>query len=150
MPTIPIVPVPDDRCVTNCALRDTLAPAARVTGIREGQRFTRAAAPRRLQANVAPDPSGLLTVKLRLSRTDRGHVTYFSGKSERFKPNRKGVLNASGGSWFAVGSNATVDYLLPSRLPRGRYVLDVNAIDKSYNRDDKRRRGANRVVFHVG
>jgi len=29
-------------------------------------------------------------------------------------------------------------------------VLDANAIDKAYNRDDKRRRGGNRIVFHVG
>jgi hypothetical protein len=28
-------------------------------------------------------------------------------------------------------------------------VLDVNAVDKAYNRDDARRRGANRIVFHV-
>jgi hypothetical protein len=146
----PIGRVPDEHVVVAISAPDRSAPAATILGIREGQRFTRTTAPRRLRASVAPDPSGLLTVKLRLSRTDRGHVTYFSGKSERFKPNRKGVLNASGGAWFAVGSSPQVDYLLPSKLPRGRYVLDVNAIDKSYNRDDKRRRGANRVVFHVG
>jgi hypothetical protein len=28
-------------------------------------------------------------------------------------------------------------------------VLDVNVIDRAYNRDDARRRGGNRVVFHV-
>jgi hypothetical protein len=28
-------------------------------------------------------------------------------------------------------------------------VLDVNAIDKSFNRDDARRRGSNRIVFFV-
>ena len=129
---------------------DRIAPAASITGIREGRRFTRANAPRRLRASVAPDASGLLMVKLRLSRTYRGHVSYFSGKSEKFKGNRKGVLNVSGGSWFAVGSSPQVDYLLPVKLPQGRYVLDVNAIDKAYNRDDTRRRGGNRIVFHVG
>ena len=29
-------------------------------------------------------------------------------------------------------------------------MLDANVVDRAYNRDDKRRRGGNRVVFHVG
>jgi hypothetical protein len=142
-------------CATNgrdgrCGTGDRTAPAATITGIHDGQRFGRGAGPRRLRALIDSDPSGLSAVKLRLSRTDRGHVTYFSGAAERFKRNPHGVLSASGGFWFAVGNNTSVDYLLPRRLPRGRYVLDVNAIDKAYNRDDARRRGGNRVVFHVG
>jgi hypothetical protein len=28
-------------------------------------------------------------------------------------------------------------------------MLDVNAIDKAYNRDDRRRRRGNRIVFYV-
>jgi len=140
-------------CSTNgrdgrCATRDMSAPGATITGIRDGQRFARGKGPRRLRATIDADPSGLLAVKLRLTRTDRGHVTYFSGKAERFKRSR--TLNASGGFWFGVGDRHQVDYLLPGALPRGRYVLDANAIDKAYNRDDKRRRGGNRIVFHVG
>jgi len=131
------------------AARDTLAPLATLIGIREGQRFTRGRGPRTLRARVAPDPSGLLMVKLRLTRIDRGSCTYFSGKAERFRLNDRGRCGAPHGFWFSVGDKNSIDYLLPSRLPRGRYVLDVKATDKAFNRDDARKRGANRVVFRV-
>jgi hypothetical protein len=129
---------------------DRSAPSLAIVGIAEGQRFARAAGPRRLRVEVAPDPSGLYAVKLRLTRNDRGRCTYFSGRFERFRLNHKARCSASAGSWFGVGDHSSVDYLLPGRLPRGRYVLDVNAIDKAFNRDDGRRRGGNRIVFHVG
>ena len=102
--------------------------------------------PRRITATIASDPSGLQVVKLRLTRTDGPRCTYYSGKSERFRRAPCGVNRAP---WFAVGDREQVDYLLPQKLGRGRYVLDVNAVDKARNRDDARRRGANRVVFHV-
>ena len=123
-------------------------PRATLRGIRDGQRFARGKGPRRLQAVMGSDPAGLLAVKLRLTRTDRGRCTYFSGTSERFR--RAARCGAGNGFWFGVGSAPTVDYLLPRALPRGRYVLDANVIDKAFNRDDARRRAANRVVFHVG
>jgi len=130
---------------------DRSAPGATIVGIAEGRRFARGAGPRRLRARVAPDPSGLRAVKLRLTRNDRGRCTYFSGKSERFRRNeRGGRCGAVNGHWFTVGSSTEVDYLLPSRLPRGRYVLDVKATDKADNDDGARRRGSNRIVFHVG
>ncbi len=142
---------PAPTCETNgsdgrCGTTDRQAPAAAITAIREGRRFTRASAPRRLRATIAADPSGLQVVKLRLSRTVGPRCTYYSGRSERFRPAPCGVNRAS---WFAVGDREQVDYLLPERLTRGRYVLDVNAVDKAHNRDDPRRRGGNRVVFHV-
>lgn len=142
----------DDPCPTNgkdgrCGTRDLSAPGATIRGIRDGQRFARGKGPRRLQATIDSDPSGLLAVKLRLTRADRGRCSFYSGKSERFRRVRCG---ASHGGWFGVGDRERIDYLLPKALPRGRYVLDANAVDKAYNRDDARRRGANRIVFHVG
>jgi len=56
---------------------------------------------------------------------------------------------AGNGSWFKIGTDGAWSYLLPQRLPAGRYVIDVNAIDKAFNRDDTRRRGSNRAVFFV-
>ena len=56
-------------------------------------------------------------------------------------------MRGENGFWFGVGAAEQTDYLLPSKLPRGRYVLDANVIDKAFNRDDARRRGANRVVL---
>jgi hypothetical protein len=129
-----------------CGTRDATAPAAAVGAVREGQTFAAGRGPRTLAGKVTADPSGLLFVKLRLTRTDRGRCSYFSGKSERFRPARCGAAN---GKWFVIGDRADWSYLLPTNLPRGRYVLDVNAVDKAYNRDDVRERGVNRVVFSV-
>jgi uncharacterized low-complexity protein len=143
---------PEVTCDTNgrdgrCGSGDGEAPVAALTGIRDGQRFARGKGPRRITATITPDPSGLHVVKLRLTRRVGARCWYYSGRSERFRRVRCGVSRAP---WFAVGDRQAVDYLLPRALARGRYVLDVNAIDKAYNRDDARRRGANRVVFHVG
>jgi hypothetical protein len=85
-------------------------------------------------------------VKLRLTRNHGGRCSTFSGSRERFV---RRPCGAARGYWFKIGDRASWEYQLPSRLPRGRYVLDVNAIDKAYNRDDKRKRGQNRVVFRV-
>ena len=146
-----------------CGSADRQPPKALVTGVREGQTFAAGSGPRELSGRVGvlapfapraavdvaalrPDPSGLLMVKLRLTRNDRGRCSAWSGKRERFV---KRPCGARHGWWFRVGDKAEWSYLMPSRLPRGRYVLDVNAIDKAYNRDDMRRRGENRVVFRV-
>jgi len=142
------------QCATNgrdgrCGTRDSSAPAVNIRDIAEGRRFARGAGPRTLHAVADPDPSGLLTMKLRLTRVDHGRCSYFSGKLERFVVTGRGDCNASKGFWFAVGDRQDTSYLLPSKLPRGRYVLDANVIDRAFNRDDVRRRGANRVVFHV-
>lgn len=144
----------DAACATTgtdglCGTRDSTAPSASISGIAEHRHFARGKGPRTLHVNVKPDVSGLLTVKLRLTRTDGPRCTYFSGRSERFRIPRGAKCGADNGFWFAVGDREQTSYLLPRALPRGRYVLDANAIDKSFNRDDARRRGSNRVVFFV-
>jgi hypothetical protein len=131
-----------------CGTPDRTAPGATVRGIADGQRFARGRGPRRLRALIDADPAGLAAVKLRLTRTDRGACTYFSGTYERFR--RSARCGAAHGFWLDAGSTSAIDYLLPGPLPPGRYVFDVNAIDNAANRDDPRRRGANRVVFRVG
>jgi hypothetical protein len=144
-----------------CGSIDRQPPKALITGVREGQTFAAGRGPRELTGRVgvltalAPraavdalraDPSGLHAVKLRLTRSDDGRCSVWSGSKERFVKRRCGARH---GWWFRIGDRADWSYLLPARLPRGRYVLDVNAIDKAFNRDDKRRRGENRVVFRV-
>jgi hypothetical protein len=125
-------------------VRDTVAPHALVTAVEEGQRFARGKGPRTLEGSVG-EP--VVMVKLRLTRrAPNGRCFTFSGSRERFVKRPCGAAN---GWWFKVGESSDWSYLLPKRLPAGRYVLDVNAIDKAYNRDDERRRGENRVVFVV-
>lgn len=138
-------------CATNgrdgrCGSADREAPSVAITGIREQHRFARGKGPRRITATIKPDPSGLQVVKLRLTRRIGARCTYYSARSERF---RRAPCGVNRSPWSAIGDRREVDYLLPRKLPRGRYLLDVNAVDKAYNRDDARRRGGNRVVFHV-
>lgn len=148
-------PSSDPACVTTgsdgrCGTRDTTAAGATLSGIRDGQRFARGKGPRVLRWTLPSDPSGRHAIKLRLTRSDRGRCTYYSGTSERFRVPRGNRCGAQNGFWFAIDGTAAQDYVLPRALPRGRYVLDINLIDRAFNRDDTRRRGANRIVFHVG
>jgi hypothetical protein len=137
---------------------DRVAPQGQIDGLADGTVFAHGDGPRELHGRagdpqstlravtLVPDPSALQAVRLRLTRNDRGRCAYYSGTSERFRRARCG---ASHGRYFTIGTQPVWSYLLPFRLPRGRYVLDVLAIDKAGNRDDVRRRGGNRVVFRV-
>lgn len=122
---------------------DTTAPAATILGIRDGQVFSRRRAPRELRGTVAADPSGLWAVKIRLSRRFGGRCWYFSGSREQLLRRTCGKKHA-----FKVGEESDWSYLLPARLPRGRYWLDLYAIDRAFNKTPFAR-GANRVRFTV-
>jgi hypothetical protein len=122
---------------------DRTPPVARIAGIEEQQRFRRRRAPRELRGAVGDDPSGLRAVKLTLTRQVKRRCWLFSGRRERFLKRRCGKRYA-----FGIGADASWSYLLPKRLGRGRYVLDVIAVDRVGNRDELAR-GRNRVVFHV-
>ncbi len=123
--------------------RDTTAPVGRIRGIRDGQRFKRKRAPRTLRGSVSPDPSGLQAVKLSLNRVLSRGCQLYSPTRERFRPSVCGrQVN------FRIGDRQDWSYLLPKRLGKGRYILDVTAIDKLGNRD-RPVRGRSRVVFSV-
>lgn len=123
--------------------RDTARPVARITGIANGQRYRRGRGPRTLTGTVT-DASPLHSVKLRLTRRHRGRCSTYSSRRERFRPVRCGRR-----TWFRIGDRPRFSYLLPARLRRGRYVLDVKAVDAAFNRDEMLQRGRNRVVFEV-
>jgi len=118
---------------------DRTAPVATIGGIRNGQTFSRRKAPRKLRGSVTEDPSGLWAVKIRLTRKLGNKCWYFSGSKERFLKRMCGKKHA-----FKVGDRAAWSYLLPSRLRRGRYVLDTYALDNAFNRST-----TTRVRFRV-
>jgi hypothetical protein len=120
--------------------------AGRIGSIDEQQRFARGRGPRTLSGDVQAS-SGVRDVRLRLTRTARGRCETFDGRRERFV--RLSRCGAVRGRWFSVGDRAEWSYLLPSRLGRGRYVLDIEVTDASGARDRTLQRGRNRVVFHV-
>ena len=108
---------------------DSSAPVATIARLRNGAVYSRRRAPRLLRGSVSADPSGLHSVKLRLTRRVGRKCSYFSGSRERFRPMRCGR-----GSFFRIGDRPDWSYLLPKRLGRGRYVLEVKAIDGAFNR----------------
>ena len=124
---------------------DHTAPRARLLSPRSGHvyRFAKFS-PRLIHIAVAESGSGVRTVKLRLTRRVGERCFSYSGKRERFIGAKCGT-----GFFFTVSDRADFTYLLPARLPRGHYVLDVSAIDKSFNRDSVGDRGRNRSVFDV-
>jgi hypothetical protein len=124
---------------------DRTAPRARLLSPRSGHvyRFSRFS-PRLIHIAVAESGSGIRTVKLRLTRRVGKRCFSYSGRRERFIGAKCGR-----GFFFTIGDRQDFTYLLPRRLPRGHYVLDVNAIDKAFNRDSVGVRGRNRSVFDV-
>jgi hypothetical protein len=124
---------------------DHTAPRARLLSPRSGHvyRFAKFS-PRLIHIAVAESGSGVRTVKLRLTRRVGERCFSYSGKRERFIGAKCGT-----GFFFTVSDRADFTYLLPARLPRGHYVLDVSAIDRSFNRDSVGDRGRNRSVFDV-
>jgi hypothetical protein len=146
------VPTGPGPCRTNghdgyCGTTDRTAPSPKITAIAEGRRFARGKGPRQLGGTVAADGSGVADVQLRLTRTDRGRCSTYDGRTEKLRKMRK--CGATHGVWFSAGANANWSYLLPSALPRGRYVLDVVAVDKAGNKVTSLARGTTRVVFTV-
>jgi hypothetical protein len=142
-PAAPCATAGDDG---RCGTRDTLSPRSTLAGVADRQAFRTGQGPRRLAGSI-DEASGVLMVKLRIHRRAGRSCSYFSGRQERFRRIRCGVANAK---WFTIGDRADWSYLLPARLPRGEYVIDVNAIDRAYNRDDGRERGRNRMHVRVG
>jgi hypothetical protein len=107
---------------------DKTAPVASFSRLRNGQVFKRRHAPRKLAGRVTPDPSGLLSVRLSILRQVGHRCWAFDGATERYRPHRCG-----GRSSFRIGDRAEWSYLLPKRLPNGRYTIRAVAIDKRGN-----------------
>jgi uncharacterized protein DUF4430 len=145
-------PPPAAPCATNghdglCGTVDRTPDLGQIKGILEHERFAHGKGPRTLSGIANPDPSGLRDVALRLTRTDRGRCSAFDGRRERLVRMRR--CGASHGKWFSAGNRSPWSYLLPSRLPRGRYVLDVRTTDGAGNVDATLQRTRDRVVFSV-
>jgi hypothetical protein len=123
------------------AVVDKTAPKATLAGLKDHAVLK--TGPRELRGSFGADPSGIKAVKLRLTKRVGKKCWYFSGRSEAFKR-----IGCGKGPYFAIGDRADWSYLLPSRLTKGRYVLDAVAIDGAGNRTPLAR-GTTRVVFTV-
>ncbi|HEX4806222.1 MAG TPA: DUF4430 domain-containing protein [Conexibacter sp.] len=120
-----------------CGGSDTTPPTLALKGIVNGQAFTAARAPRVLHG-TAVDPSGA-TVTLWLTRRAGGRCTRFDASRGAFRP-----CTVAPHAPFAAGDRAHWSYLLPAKLGKGSYRLDVIATDGAGNRR------ALSVAFTVG
>lgn len=130
-----------------CGSPDQRAAYGFITSTTEGKHYKKGAGPRQLSGRVDDEPSGIKDVELRLTRNDRGRCATYDGARERLVTMKR--CGASRGRWFTVGTRADWTYLLPAKLPRGRYVLDVRVSDNAGNQDATLARGRNRMVFFV-
>jgi hypothetical protein len=117
----------------------------RVNGIANGQVFRRHHGPRVLRGEVEVLNGGTLRqVHISLQRRYRGRCFDFSGSRESFVRTKK----CGSAAFFSVGGSESFSYLLPARLPKGRYVFDIEAIN-STGQTTKLVSGVSHVVFQV-
>jgi hypothetical protein len=101
---------------------------ARILGIANGRVYSRRVAPRVLRGAVSVASGGTLRqVRIRLQRRVGRRCFNFSGARERFVRSPK----CAAAAFFSVGDSLSFSYLLPSRLPAGRYRFDVDALEQS-------------------
>ena len=120
------------------------ADIATIKGVENGHRYSRRKGPRILQGVVQVPASGTLKqVRISLQRREGKHCSVFSGIKEAFVRARCGTMR-----FFSAGDTESFSYLLPSSLPAGRYVYDIEAID-STGKPTKLVPGVSHVVFYV-
>jgi len=118
---------------------------ARIAGVRSGRVYPRRFAPRVLRGKIQVSPGGTLRdVRIRLERRHARRCYYFSGSRVRFVRTRR----CRPAPFFSVGGSQSFSYLLPARLPRGRYVYDIEAVSDD-GTTTKLVDGVSHVVFRV-
>jgi hypothetical protein len=121
-----------------------LPDLARAGGVVNGHVYSRRRAPRILSGSVeVPGGDTLHEVRIALERSFHHRCFAFSGRRGAFV---RGGCHTT--RFFDVADTTSFSYLLPARLPAGRYVYDVEAIDNS-GRATKLADGVSHVVFYV-
>jgi hypothetical protein len=141
---------PAPACATNgadglCGTLDKTAPIARLQ-IPEGRHYRHGRGPRELNGSVGADPSGIKTIRLRLTRQSHGVCQVYSATRATLVD---GSCKIEDAAWFTVGPPSPFSYLLKKPLPAGRYVLDVQAVDGAGNVQPTQVAGRSRIVFRV-
>ncbi len=126
-------------------VKPNVTDLARITGVMNDHVYSRRSDPRVL-AGVVSVPAGgtLRDVRISLKRSYRGHCFDFSGTRERFVH----IKCRHTAQFFSVGDAESFSYLLPTRLPAGRYIYDIEAINDA-GQATKLVSGVSRVVFRV-
>jgi hypothetical protein len=117
----------------------------KIAGVKNGHVYSRRSAPRVLTGAIEVPAGGTLRqVRISLERHYRGHCFDFSGSRESFVRAKK----CGSAAFFSVGGSESFSYLLPARLPKGRYVFEIEGVD-STGQTTKLVSGVSHVVFQV-
>lgn len=121
-----------------------LPEVAHAGGVLNGHVYSRRDAPRILEGSVeVPLGDTLHKVRVALERSAHHRCFAFSGRRGAFV--RAGCHATR---FFDVADTTSFSYLLPARLPAGRYVYDVEAVDDS-GHVTQPAGGVSHVVFYV-
>jgi hypothetical protein len=113
-------------------------------GVKAGHVYPRHGGPRILRGLVqVPAGSTLRDVRISLQRRAGKRCFAFNGITETFVRDRCGATR-----FFSVGGSESFSYLLPSSLPKGNYVYDIEAINDA-GQATMLVPGVSNVVFHV-
>jgi hypothetical protein len=111
------------------APKDKTPPSLALRGIKNGQHFRRGHGPRKL-TGTASDASGLNQVYFRLRRHSHAGCQWYSAKRSVFTNPHAHCTPR----FQRVGNKSPWSYLLPKRLPKGKYTLEEKAVDSAFNR----------------
>jgi hypothetical protein len=124
---------PESTAQPTPAVKDTTAPVIHISSLTPGKTYS--SGPREL-AGTVDETGGIAQVFLRVRATNGGNLTaasrcrWFSGKRGVFTHR---TVPCSRARFFRIGTDPNFSYLLPSRLGKGKYVLDVKVLDRAYN-----------------
>jgi hypothetical protein len=120
------------------------ANVAMVGGVKNERHYPRRDGPRILKGLVQVPAGGTLRdVRISIQRRHGRKCMVFSGVRAAFVHARCGVAR-----FFSIGSAESFSYLLPTSLPAGRYVYDIEAVDAT-GRLTRLVPGVSHVVFYV-
>ncbi len=140
----PPPPVKGGSEVISSPVPKPLPAIVRVGGVHSGRRYSRRSAPRVLTGSVeVPLGATLHEVRLSLQRVSHGHCFVLDGTRAAFAH-----AKCHAQRFFKVADTTSFSYLLPSRLPAGRYVYAVEVVNDS-GVVTKPAQGVSRVVFYV-
>jgi hypothetical protein len=137
----------DNACTPVLPTVKPLKSVPKITSIKNGAKFKKKKGPRQIKGSVQGGKSGIKQVRLRLARTIGDNCSWFDADKSKFvAATRCGVKYAK---FFVVGTDSDFTYLLPKRLGKGDYVLDVQVIDNDGSKTKSFVNGSNRVKFTV-
>jgi hypothetical protein len=133
---------PGGPCIGCTSPATPVALSTKIAGIKNGHRYSRRAAPRILRGSVSVSGATLQEVQIRLQRKYKGHCFDYSGRKEEFVR-----AKCSAAPFFSIGARRSFGYLLPWRLPAGRYLYALRALGGAGRVLIK---SQSHIVFYVG